>query len=347
MMLPLLPLILIIPIIGSLILLIIDRKEFLNGDPSLIKNNEIRLKQVALSTSLINFFVSLFIWFNFDSNISQYQFVLEFNHLGLFDFNFGIDAISLYFVLLTTFITPIALLSNYSNLLGKEAENIKFFLISILLLESLQICAFVSLDLILFYIFFESVLPVLFILIVVFGHGEDRLRSAFLFFLYTLSGSLPMLLSILLIYSYLGTTDFNLISEIDFDIQKILFLGFFIAFAVKTPMTPFIIWLPKAHADSVLSGSIILAGTILKLATYGYLRIILNMLPEAATYFSPMVQTIAIISLVYSSFATIVQQDTKRLIAYSSIALYGPIYLYKFININILKQTLCRKFSEL
>ena len=133
MMLPLLPLILIIPIIGSLILLIIDRKEFLNGDPSLIKNNEIRLKQVALSTSLINFFVSLFIWFNFDSNISQYQFVLEFNQLGLFDLNFGIDAISLYFVLLTTFITPIALLSNYSNLLGKEAENIKFFLISILL----------------------------------------------------------------------------------------------------------------------------------------------------------------------------------------------------------------------
>jgi NADH:ubiquinone oxidoreductase subunit 4 (subunit M) len=188
------------------------------------------------------------------------------------------------------------------------------------------------------------VLPVLFILIVVFGHGEDRLRSAFLFFLYTLSGSLPMLLSILLIYSYLGTTDFNLISEIDFDIQKILFLGFFIAFAVKTPMTPFIIWLPKAHADSVLSGSIILAGTILKLATYGYLRIILNMLPDAATYFAPMVQTIAIISLVYSSFATIVQQDTKRLIAYSSIALYGPIYLYK--NINILKQTLCRNFSK-
>jgi NADH-ubiquinone oxidoreductase chain 4 len=331
-MLPLLPLILIIPIIGSLILLIIDRKEFLNGDPSLIKNNEIRLKQVALTTSLINFFVSLFIWFNFDSNISQYQFVLEFNHLGLFDFNFGIDAISLYFVLLTTFITPIALLSNYSNLLGKEAENIKFFLISILLLESLQICAFVSLDLLLFYIFFESVLPVLFILIVVFGHGEDRLRSAFLFFLYTLSGSLPMLLSILLIYSYLGTTDFNLISEIDFDIQKILFLGFFIAFAVKTPMTPFIIWLPKAHADSVLSGSIILAGTILKLATYGYLRIILNMLPEAATYFSPMVQTIAIISLVYSSFATIVQQDTKRLIAYSSIAHMAVVVLGLFSN---------------
>jgi NADH:ubiquinone oxidoreductase subunit 4 (subunit M) len=156
MMLPLLPLILIIPIIGSLILLIIDRKDLVNGDPFLLKNNEIRLKQVALSTSLINFFVSLFIWFNFDSNISQYQFVLEFNQLGLFDLNFGIDAISLYFVLLTTFITPIALLSNYSNLLGKEAENIKFFLISILLLESLQICAFVSLDLLLFYIFFES-----------------------------------------------------------------------------------------------------------------------------------------------------------------------------------------------
>ena len=176
------------------------------------------------------------------------------------------------------------------------------------------------------------VLPILFIIIVVFGHGEDRYRSAILFFLFTLAGSLPMLLSILLIYSYLGSTDFNLISHIDFEVQKILFIGFFIAFAVKTPLTPFVIWLPKAHADSVLSGSIILAATILKLATFGYLRILLNLLPEATQYFSPFIQTIAIITLIYSSLTTIVQQDTKRLIAYSSIAHMSVVVLGLFSN---------------
>jgi hypothetical protein len=170
------------------------------------------------------------------------------------------------------------------------------------------------------------VLPILFIVIVIFGHGPDRYRSAFLFFLYTLAGSLPMLLSILTIYSYIGSTDFQLLSlyEINTDVQKILWLGFFLGFAVKTPLYPFIIWLPKAHADSVLAGSILLAATILKLATYGYLRVLINFLPDATHYFSPLVQAICIISIIYSSFSTIVQQDTKRLIAYSSIAHINP-----------------------
>ena len=149
------------------------------------------------------------------------------------------------------------------------------------------------------------VLPLLFILILIFGHGEDRFRSGFLFFLYTLAGSLPMLLSIILIYTYVGSTDFNLITNINFDIQVILFIGFFIAFAVKTPLFPFILWLPKAHADSVLSGSIILAATILKLATYGYIRVLLTMLPDASFYFSPFIQTIAILTLIFSSFSII------------------------------------------
>ena len=155
-MLSLLSLIIIIPILGSLALLGININNVSNNSIS-FNNSQIKLKQVALITSLINFFISLLIWFNFDSNISQYQFVLEIKQLELFDLNFGIDGISLYFVLLTTFVTPIALLSNYSNIIGKEAKYLKFFLISILLLETLQICAFVSLDLILFYIFFESV----------------------------------------------------------------------------------------------------------------------------------------------------------------------------------------------
>lgn len=313
-------LLLLIPIIGSLIILPMSN--------TIESQNQ--MKKIALTTSLINFFISLFIWYQFDSSQTQYQFVSEFNQLNFCHLNFGIDGISLYFVLLTTFVTPVALLSNYTNI----TNNLKFFLISFLLLETLQICAFVSLDLLLFYIFFESVLPILFIVIVIFGHGNDRFRSAFLFFLYTLAGSLPMLLCILMIYSYIGSTDFQLISlySISLESQKILWLGFFLAFAVKTPLYPFIIWLPKAHADSPLAGSIILAATILKLATYGYLRVLINFLPDATNYFNPLVQTIAVIAIIYASFSTIIQQDTKRLIAYSSIAHMGVVVLGLFSN---------------
>lgn len=184
------------------------------------------------------------------------------------------------------------------------------------------------------------VLPILFVLIVVFGHGENRFRSAFLLFLYTLAGSLPMLLSILTIYSYLDSTDYQLISfnEISLESQKWLWIGFFFALAVKTPLVPFSIWLPKAHGDSPLAGSIILAATILKLATYFYLRVLINYLPDASNYFSPLVQTIAVISIIYASFATIVQEDTKRLIAYSSVAPIGPLNI-----VYLMPQTICVK----
>jgi NADH-ubiquinone oxidoreductase chain 4 len=312
-------LLILIPILGSLLLL-----------PMSSTDQTKKMKKIALTTSLLNLFISLFIWYQFDSNTTQYQFVSEFNQLNFCHLNFGVDGLSLYFVLLTTFITPIALLSNYTNI----NKNIKLFLISFLLLESLQICAFVSLDLLLFYIFFESVLPILFIIILIFGHGEDRFRSAFLLFLYTLAGSLPMLLCILTIYNYIGSTDFQLISlfEISLETQKILWLGFFIAFAVKTPLYPFIIWLPKAHSDSPLAGSIILAATILKLATYGYIRVLINFFPDATYYFSPLIQTIAVITIIYASLSTIIQQDTKRLIAYSSVAHMGVLVLGLFSN---------------
>jgi NADH-ubiquinone oxidoreductase chain 4 len=314
-------LLLIIPVLGSLILIPIQENSLKNQ--SLMKN-------IALITSFINFLISIFMWIEFDSSTTQYQFVYEFNQLSFCQFNVGIDGISIYFVLLTTFITPIAILSDYTSI----TKNIKYFLISFLILETLQIFAFVSLDLLLFYIFFESILPIIFILIVIYGHGENRFRSAFLLFLYTLAGSLPMLLCILYIYSNIGSTDFQLISlhEINFNIQKLLWLGFFIAFAVKTPLYPFTIWLPKAHADSPLAGSILLAGTILKLATYGYLRVLINILPDASNYFGPLVQTIAIIAIIYASFSTIIQQDTKRLIAYSSIAHMGVVVLGLFSN---------------
>jgi NADH-ubiquinone oxidoreductase chain 4 len=316
-----LSLLLLTPIIGSLLLLTIPENSI---------ENKIRMKKITLISMIINFLISIYIWLEFDSNTSQYQFVYEFIDLSYCHLNIGIDGISLYFVLLTTFISPIAILSNYNNI----NNNLKYFLISFLLLETLQIGVFVVLDLILFYIFFESVLPVLFLVIIIYGAGEARIRSALLLFLYTLTGSLFMLLAILQIYSYVGSTDFQIISlsNINLDSQKILWLGFFLAFAVKTPLWPLTGWLYRAHADSPLAGSILLAATILKFATYGYLRVLINFLPDATNYFSPLVQTIAIITLIYASLATIVQQDTKALIAYSSIAHMSVVILGLFSN---------------
>jgi len=316
-----LSLLLLIPIIGSLLLLTIPEDSI---------KNKIRMKRITLITMLINFLISIYIWLEFDSSTSQYQFVYEFIELNYCHLNIGIDGISLYFVLLTTFVSPIAILSNYNNV----NNNLKYFLISFLLLETLQIGVFVVLDLLLFYIFFESVLPILFLIIIVYGSGEARIRSALLLFLYTLAGSLFMLLAILQIYSYVGSTDFQIISlsEINLDSQKILWLGFFIAFAVKTPLWPLTGWLYRAHADSPLAGSILLAATILKFATYGYLRVLINFLPDATNYFSPLIQTIAIITLIYASLATIIQQDTKALIAYSSVAHMSVVILGLFSN---------------
>jgi NADH-ubiquinone oxidoreductase chain 4 len=316
-----LSLLLLIPIIGSLLLLTIPENSI---------ENKLKMKRITIITMLINFIISIYIWLEFDSSTSQYQFVYEFIDLSYCHLNIGIDGISLYFLLLTTFVSPIAILSNYNNI----NNNLKYFLISFLLLETLQIGVFVVLDLILFYIFFESVLPILFLIIIVYGSGEARIRSALLLFLYTLAGSLFMLLAILQIYSYVGSTDFQIISlsEINLDHQKILWLGFFVAFAVKTPLWPLTGWLYRAHADSPLAGSILLAATILKFATYGYLRVLINFLPDATNYFSPLVQTIAIITLIYASLATIIQQDTKALIAYSSIAHMSIVILGLFSN---------------
>ena len=316
-----LKLILLIPILGSLILLPIPE------DSSL---NKVRIRNIGLITSIITFILSIWLWIQFDSSTSQFQFVYEFKELSFCHFNIGVDGISLYFVLLTTFLTPIALLSNYNNL----NKNVKYFIISFLLLETLQIAVFVVLDLLLFYVFFESVLPILFIIVILYGSGENKVRSALLLFLYTLLGSLFMLLAILEINNYVGSTDFQMISlnEITLKSQKLLWLGFFIAFAIKTPLWPMTGWLYRAHADSPLAGSIILAGTILKLATYGYLIVLINFLPDATNYFSPLVQTIAIITIIYASLATIIQQDTKALIAYSSIAHMGVVILGIFSN---------------
>jgi NADH-ubiquinone oxidoreductase chain 4 len=280
-----------------------------------------RLKQIALFFSLLNFILSIVMWIQFDSSYTGYQFMTSFSENQILPFlqlNLGVDGISIYFVLLTTFITPIALLSSHKDI----NQNLKFYLISILLLETLQIAVFVAIDLLLFYVFFESVLIPLFIIIGIWGASEARVRAAYLLFLYTLFGSLFMLLAILQIYSYLGTTDFSLlnVSEISLHSQKMLWLAFFLAFAIKTPLWPFTGWLFRAHVEAPLSGSVILAAVILKLATYAYLRILIGFLPDATQFFSPFVQGICVVTLFYASFSALRTHDSKALVALSSIS---------------------------
>jgi len=312
---------LIIPLIGSFALLPISEAT---------AEGTTRMKRIALFTAMVNFFVSIVLWGEFDSITSQYQFVQEFNSLSFCHFHIGVDGISLYFVLLTTFVTPICILSNWDSI----KLNVKYFLISFLLLETLLIAVFVVLDLMLFYIFFESVLIPLFLIVGIWGGSETRIRASFLLFLYTLAGSLFMLLAIMVIYYNIGSTDFTMISlsDISLDSQKLLWLGFFLSFAIKTPLVPFHMWLPRAHAEAPLAGSILLAGLILKLATYGYLRILINFMPDATSYFSPLVQTIAVVTLIYSSLATVRQVDFKALVAYSSIGHMAVVVLGLFSN---------------
>jgi NADH-ubiquinone oxidoreductase chain 4 len=292
--------------------------------------SESQMKRLALGTSLINFLLSIVLWGMFDSSTSESQFTQEFNQVNFCHLHIGVDGISLYFVLLTTFITPICILSNWENI----KEELKYFLMCFLVLETLLIAVFVVLDILLFYVFFESVLIPLFLIVGIWGGSATRVRAAFLLFLYTLFGSLFMLLAFLVIYYNVGSTDFQVVSlsEINLESQKLLWLAVFISMAIKTPLLPFHVWLPRAHAEAPLAGSVILAGLILKLATYGYMRILIQFLPDATSYFSPLVQTIAVITLIYASLATLRQTDFKALVAYSSIGHIAVVVLGLFSN---------------
>ena len=286
-------------------------------------SNVRQIKVTGLVTSLVNLFVSLivFIFFNFSSN--QFQFVQEYHKVSSFDFYLGVDGISIYFVILTTILMPIALLSNWSSI----SENVKSYVIIVLLLETLLLATFLVLDVLLFYIFFESILPPLFILIGLFG-SSNKVRAGFFLFLYTLFGSLFLLLSILTISSIMGTTDFDALYKTNFNYmtQIFIFIGIFIAFAVKTPTIFLNTWLLKAHVESPLGGSIILAGIVLKLSLYGILRLILPLLPKAYFYFTPLVYVIGVITIIYASFSTLRTIDIKELIAYSSVS-HAAVYL--------------------
>jgi len=280
-------------------------------------------KKIALFISILNFIVSLFVFIFFDFSYNQFQFVLEPHNVGEYPFYLGLDGISIYFVLLTTFIMPITILSNWTSI----SQDIKWYLIIMLLLETLLLAVFMVLDIFLFYIFFESILPPLFILIGLFG-SSNKVRASFYLFLYTLLGSLFLLLSILVIYSIMGTTDFDGLYKINlnYSTQLFLFCGIFIAFAVKTPVIFLNTWLLKAHVESPLGGSILLAAIVLKLSLYGILRLILPILPKASIDYTFIVYLIGVITIIYASFSTLRTIDIKELIAYSSVS-HAAVYV--------------------
>ena len=289
-----------------------------------------QVKRVALLTTVVTFILSMVMWGEFDSSSSQYQFTVEYNQLSYLHMHMGVDGLSLYFVLLTTFTMPICVLASWENV----KHNIKSYMIAFLVLESLLIAVFVVLDLLLFYVFFESVLIPLFIIVGVWGASADRIRASFLLFLYTLFGSLFMLLAFLVIFYHVGSTDFEVLSlaDISFESQRWLWLAIFLSLAIKTPLLPVHIWLSRAHVEAPVAASMVLAGLILKLATYGFLRVLIPFLPEATSYFSPLVQTIAVVTLVYSSLTTLRQTDFKVLVAYSSIAHMSVVVIGLFSN---------------
>ena len=283
----------------------------------------ISLKSTALKTSILALFVSLVLFAFFDFTNNQFQFVQEYHEVNTFSFYLGVDGLSIYFVLLTTIIMPIALLSNWTSI----SHNLRSFLITILLLETLLLCVFLVLDILLFYIFFESILPPLFILIGSFG-SSNRVRASFYLFLYTLLGSLFLLLSIVTMSSIIGTTDFDALykTNLNYYTQFFLFCGIFIAFAVKTPVIILNTWLLKAHVESPLSGSIILAGIVLKLSLYGILRLMLPLLPKACLNYTYIIYLIGVITIIYASISTLRTIDVKELIAYSSVS-HAAVYL--------------------
>lgn len=282
-----------------------------------------RIKKIALITSIVNLFISLILFILFDFSSNQFQFVQEYHEISSFDFYLGLDGLSIYFVLLTTIITPIALLSNWNSI----HENVRSYVIIILLLETLLLAVFLVLDILLFYIFFESILPPLFILIGLFG-SSNKVRASFYLFLYTLLGSLFLLLSILTMSSIMGTTDFDALCKTNFkySTQLFLFYGIFIAFAVKTPTIFLNTWLLKAHVESPLGGSIILAAIVLKLSLYGIFRLILPLLPKASIDYTYIIYLIGVITIIYASFSTLRTTDVKELIAYSSVS-HAAVYL--------------------
>jgi NADH-quinone oxidoreductase subunit M len=312
---PILSSITLLPILGAIFILIFNNKT----------NDNKNVIYLSLFTSVVTLFLTIFLWYVFDKSISDFQFVEEKNWIsGYIKFKFGIDGISILFIVLTAFITPICIISCINSV----KNRLKEFLIAILVLESFMIAVFCSLDLVIFYLFFEAGLIPMFLIIGIWG-GPKRVYAAFKFFLFTLVGSVLMLVAIISIYWITGTTDLTeiFINKIPAEYQYVLWLAFFSSFAVKMPMWPFHTWLPDAHVEAPTAGSVILAAILLKMAGYGFLRFSIGMFPVASEYFTPLIFTLSIIAIIYTSLVALVQEDMKKLIAYSSVAHMGFVTL--------------------
>jgi len=311
---PILSTLIFLPLISSFFI-------FLSKD---IKNNNSAV-YISLFSSLATFLLSLFVWYSLDPTSSDFQFLEEKNWINNFiKFKLGVDGISILFIVLTTLITPICIISCINSV----KVRVKEFLIAILILETFMIGVFCSLDLVVFYIFFEAGLIPMFLIIGVWG-GPRRVYSAFKFFLFTLLGSVLMLVAIIAIYWITGTTDVTEIYKIQIpsDYQNLLWLAFFSSFVVKMPMWPAHTWLPDAHVEAPTAGSVILAAILLKMAGYGFLRFSIPMFPLASEYFMPLIYTLSIIAIIYTSLVALMQEDMKKLIAYSSVAHMGYVTL--------------------
>ena len=312
------------PILSSLILLPAIGSIFLLFSKNDDKKTE-TVKYVALFTSVVNFLISLYLWNSFDNSLSNFQFVEERAWLaGFVNYKVGIDGISILFVVLTAFITPLCILSVNNSV----KVRLRDFLIAILIMESFMIGVFCALDLVIFYLFFEAGLIPMFLIIGIWG-GPKRVYSAFKFFLYTLLGSVLMLVAIISIYWITGTTDVIKLYELGIDpkYQNLLWLAFFSSFAVKTPMWPVHTWLPDAHVEAPTAGSVLLAAILLKMAGYGFIRFSLGLFPFASEIFTPLIYVLSLIAIVFTSLIALMQEDMKKLIAYSSVAHMGFVTL--------------------
>ena len=310
---PILSSLILLPTIGALFLLFSKDKGSITG------------KYVALFASFVNFLISIYLWYLFDSSTSSFQFIENREWLkGFINYKVGIDGISILFIILTTLITPLCIISVNNTI----KYRLRDFLIAILVMESLMIGVFCSLDLVVFYLFFEAGLIPMFLIIGIWG-GSRRVYSAFKFFLYTLLGSVLMLVAIISIYWTTGTTDIIQLYELGIDTkyQNLLWLAFFSSFAVKTPMWPVHTWLPDAHVEAPTAGSVLLAAILLKMAGYGFIRFSLGLFPVASELFTPLVYSLSLIAIIYASLVALMQEDMKKLIAYSSVAHMGFVTL--------------------
>ncbi len=311
---PLLSILTFLPLVGALAILILVR-----GTEQEIANNS---RWAALWTTIFAFVLSIFVLLNFDGSTADFQMVETASWMSTLNLSYrmGVDGISIWFVMLTTALMPLCILASWDAI----KTRVKEYMVAFLVLETMMLGVFCALDILVFYIFFEGVLLPMFLIIGIWG-GANRVYAAFKFFLYTLLGSLLMLVAVLVMYWQAGTTDIPALMEFAFDghLQTWLWLAFFASFAVKVPMWPVHTWLPDAHVQAPTAGSVILAGVLLKMGGYGFLRFSLPMFPEASEYFAPFVFWLSVIAVIYTSLVALAQEDMKKLIAYSSVAHMG------------------------